>query len=300
MKMRRLRHLILVTVPMLVLNQSYFGIENKHRVSSASCSQSELAWFPFVPADEEFTAMIPARTTVLVRPSNYPIRKDGERVLADRAYGGYGNGLVFIIESFKAEHPQNLWGPLLENADKSAVFDRELAFDGVTARQYRSDYSSSYAKYTRRIVRFITNEHVYFLTLITLEETNPAVEQFLSSFRLRRPQDRVTSYETQSTEYIPGLVFRNTEVTRRATVVWKHEPSYTAEARAHQVTGTVILQAIFAEDGYVANITVTKGLTDGLTERAIDHARSIRFFPAEKDGKPVSQAFTLEYNFNLF
>ena len=298
--MRRLRYLILVTVPMLVLNQSYFGIENKHRVSSASCSQSELAWFPFVPADEEFTAMIPARTTVLVRPSNYLIRKDGERVLADRAYGGYGNGLVFIIESYKADHPQNLWGPLLENADKSAVFERELAFDGVTARQYRSDYSSSYAKYTRRTIRFMSKEHVYFLTLMTLEDTNPAVEQFLSSFRLRRPQDRVTPYETQSTEYIPGLVFRNTEVTRRAIVVWKHEPSYTAEARARQVTGRVILQAIFAEDGYVANITVTKGLTDGLTERAIDVARSIRFFPAEKDGKPVSQAFTLEYNFNLF
>jgi TonB family protein len=285
---------------MLVLNQSYFGIENKHRVSSASSSQNELAWFPFVPADEEFTAMIPARTTVLVRPSNYPIRKDGERLLADRAYGGYGNGLVFIIESYKAEHPQNLWEPLLENADKSAVFERDLVFDGVTARQYRSDYSSSYAKYARRAIRFMTKEHVYFLTLMTLEDTNPAVERFLSSFRLRRPQDRVTPYETQSTEYIPGLVFKNTDVTRRAIVVWKHEPSYTAEARARQVTGTVILQAIFAEDGYVANITVTKGLTDGLTERAIDVARSIRFFPAEKDGKPVSQAFTLEYNFNLF
>jgi TonB family protein len=300
MKTRRLRHLVLVCVPILVINQSYCGTENKHLASSASGSQNELAWFPFVPADEEFTAMIPARTTVLVRSSNYLIRKDGERVLADRAYGGYGTGLIFIIESYKAAHPQKLWGPLLENTDKSAVFERDLAFDGVTARQYRSDYSSSYAKYTRRIVRFMTKEHVYFLTLTTLEETNPSVEQFLSSFRLRRPEDRVTPYATQSSEYILGYAFSHTEVTRKAIIVWKPEPTYTDQARAHQVVGTVILQAIFAEDGYVANITVIKEMRDGLTERAIDVTRNIRFFPAEKDGKPVSQQMRLEYNFSLF
>jgi len=60
------------------------------------------------------------------------------------------------------------------------------------------------------------------------------------------------------------------------------------------------LEATFAADGYVANITVTKGLKDGLTERAIEAARNIRFFPAEKDGKPVSQRMMLVYNFNLY
>jgi TonB family protein len=189
---------------------------------------------------------------------------------------------------------------LLEYADKSAVFERDIAFDGVIARQYRTNYSSSYAKYTKRTVRFMTKEHVYFLTLATLEDTNPAVEQFVSSLRLRRPEDRVTPYATQYSEYILGHAFSHTEVTRRPIVVWKREPTYTDDARANQVVGTVILEAVFAADGYVANITVTKGLKDGLTERAIDVARNIRFFPAEKDGKPVSLATRLEYSFNLF
>jgi hypothetical protein len=83
MKTQRLRHLALAGVAILVLTQSYFGIGNKHR--AASSPQNELAWLPFVPEDEEFTAMIPARTSVLIRPSNYLIKKDGERVLADRA-----------------------------------------------------------------------------------------------------------------------------------------------------------------------------------------------------------------------
>ena len=192
MKKRRLRHLVLVCIPILALNQWYPGKGNHPRASSASAPQNEPIWFPFVPADEELTAMVPAPPTILIGTSNYLIRKDGEKVLANHTYSGYGNGVVFIIESYKAEHPQNLWGPLLENADQSAEFERDIAFDGVTARQYRSKYSSSYAKYTRRVVRFMTNEHVYFLTLATLEETNLVVDRFLSSLRLRRPADRVT------------------------------------------------------------------------------------------------------------
>jgi TonB family protein len=300
MKIRKLRHLASVCAAILVLNQSYLGIGNKHRASSVSVPQNELAWFPFVPADEELTAMTPAPPSIQIRSSNYLIRKDGERVLAHRVYSGYRNGLVFIIESYKAEHPQNLWGPLLENADTSAVFERDLAFDGVTARQYRSTYSSRYATYTRHLLRFATKEHVYFLTLVTLEETNPFVDRFLSSLRLRRPADRVTPIAKQSSENIPGDVFNGNEVTRKAIIVWKPEPTYTAEARAHQVVGTVILQAILAANGDVASVTVTQGLKDGLTESAIDAAQNIRFFPAEKDGKPVSQPMRLEYNFNLF
>jgi TonB family protein len=300
MKARRLRHLVLVCVSILVLNQSHFGIENKHGALPASGSQNELAWSPFVPADEEITAMVPAPPTVLIQSSNYLIRKDGERVLAHRVYSGYGNGLVFIIESYKAEHPQNLWAPLMENADKSAVFERDVEFDGIKARRYRSDYSSSYAKYTRRFVRYITKEHVYFLTLVTLEETSPVLDRFLSSVRLRRPADEVTPIESQSSQNYPGEVFNGNEVTRKAIIVWKPEPAYTAEARAHQVVGTVTLDAVLAADGRVTNITVTRELRDGLTERAIQATRNIRFFPAVKDGKPVSQRLRAEYNFNLF
>jgi len=149
-------------------------------------------------------------------------------------------------------------------------------------------------------VRIVTKEHVYFLTLATLDETDPAVDRFLSSFRLRRPQDRITRTETQSLETLPDKVFTGNEVTRKATVVWKPEPTYTEQARAHRVVGTVILKAVFAANGYVTNIIATRELKDGMTEAAIEAARNIRFFPAEKDGKPVSQWMTLEYNFNLF
>src|SRR2546425_537100 len=110
-----------------------------------------------------------------------------------------GEYIVFVVESFKAERPQRLWDDLLKsNADQALVFERDITFDGVVARQYKSMYSSHYSNYayTRRIVRFVTKEHVYFLTLATLDETDPAVDRFLSSFRLRRPQDQTTETTT--------------------------------------------------------------------------------------------------------
>jgi len=41
-------------------------------------------------------------------------------------------------------------------------------------------------------------------------------------------------------------------------------------------------------------------LPDGLTEKAIAAARSIRFQPAQKDGRPVSQYAVIEYSFNIY
>ncbi len=303
MNTRKLYRLTLVCIGIFVLSQSSFGIDIGRKVLTSGGDQNNSLWLLFVPEDEEFTAMIPAWPTTRSYPVSTFYKTERERILAHRQYGGYGNGLVFVIESFKAEQPQRLWGDLLKsNADQTLVFERDITFDGVVARQYKSRYSSHYTNhtYTRRIVRFVTKEHVYFLTLATLDETDPAVDRFLSSFRLRSPEDRTTRSEAESFEALPDKVFTGNEVTHKAAVVWKPEPTYTEQARAHQVVGTVALKAVFAANGYVTNIIATRELKDGMTEAAIEAARNIRFFPAEKDGKPVSQWMMLEYNFNLY
>jgi hypothetical protein len=50
----------------------------------------------------------------------------------------------------------------------------------------------------------------------------------------------------------------------------------------------------------VSGVSVIKGLPDGLTEKAISAAKQIRFSPAQKDGRTVSQYIVLEYNFNIY
>ena len=94
--------------------------------------------------------------------------------------------------------------------------------------------------------------------------------------------------------------FRQNEVTRKALITFKPEPGFTEEARKNNVTGVVRLRAILSASGSVTGITTVKGLPDGLTEKAISAARQIRFTPAEKDGRAVSQYVVLEYNFNIY
>jgi len=96
------------------------------------------------------------------------------------------------------------------------------------------------------------------------------------------------------TTFAPG------EVKVRARVLKKQEPSYTDLARQNQVTGTVILRAVFTADGKVKHIIVVRGLPDGLTEQAIAAARTIKFVPATREGKAVSMWMELEYRFNLY
>src|SRR5436189_850988 len=95
-------------------------------------------------------------------------------------------------------------------------------------------------------------------------------------------------------------VFSGKEVTSKARVLEKPEPTYTESARKNQITGTVVLRAVFSSGGSVTNIHAVSGLPDGLTERAIAAAKSIRFVPATKDGHPVSMWMELQYNFNLY
>ncbi len=66
------------------------------------------------------------------------------------------------------------------------------------------------------------------------------------------------------------------------------------------MTGTVRLRMLLSANGSVSNISVVKGLPDGLTERAIAAAHQIRFQPAQKDGRTVNQWVVIEYNFNIY
>src|SRR5712671_5355174 len=82
-------------------------------------------------------------------------------------------------------------------------------------------------------------------------------------------------------------VFSGKDVTSKARVLEKPEPQYTEAARKNQITGVVIIRAVFSASGQVTNISAISKLPDGLTEKAIAAARQIRFVPATKDGRPV-------------
>jgi TonB family protein len=94
--------------------------------------------------------------------------------------------------------------------------------------------------------------------------------------------------------------FRQNEVTKKVAILSKPDPVYTEEARRNLVSGVVRLRAVLNSNGTVTGISVIKGLPNGLTERAVAAARKIKFRPAEKDGRIVSQYVVIDYNFNIY
>ncbi len=95
-------------------------------------------------------------------------------------------------------------------------------------------------------------------------------------------------------------VFAPQEVDQKARVHARPEPQYTEEARAERVEGMVVLRAVFSASGEVRHIRVISGLPYCLNWSAIEAARQIKFTPAMKDGRAVSQYIQIEYNFSLY
>lgn len=90
------------------------------------------------------------------------------------------------------------------------------------------------------------------------------------------------------------------QVTTKAVILMKPEPSFTEEARKNNTSGVVRVRAVLGADGRVGRILVLRRLPDGLTQKAVSAARGIKFTPATKDGKPVSQIVILEDNFHIY
>lgn len=91
------------------------------------------------------------------------------------------------------------------------------------------------------------------------------------------------------------------EVTVRARIKSKPQPIYPYGARRRGVQGEVKLRIILGSDGRVRDeMEVLEGLPYGVTDEAIKAARQIKFEPARKDGRPVSQYVTVIYHFNIY
>lgn len=156
---------------------------------------------------------------------------------------------------------------------------------------------------------YIAESRTYVLLATNAIGANWIREPFFHSFSLApnlpgqiKPEVGETSIRISNPSDISEdeQVFNGRDVTAKARVLQKPEPTYTESARKFGVEGTVIMRAVFSKTGEVVNLRVVRKVPHGLTQRAVAAARAIRFTPATKDGKPVSMWMQLEYNFNLY
>jgi TonB family protein len=99
-------------------------------------------------------------------------------------------------------------------------------------------------------------------------------------------------------EICKGPVYLGSEVTHRATITSRPISSMTKEALAHDVHGRVVLEAILCRTGRVTDFRVVEGLPYGMTEKALEAVRRIKFTPAEMRWHTVSQKMRFEFGFN--
>lgn len=87
------------------------------------------------------------------------------------------------------------------------------------------------------------------------------------------------------------------EVDKKAKLIDPPVAVYTAEARQANAKDEVRLRLVLAGDGTIRNMFPIKSAGHALTESAVTAAQQIKFEPAVKDGRPVSQFVTLVYEF---
>ena len=85
------------------------------------------------------------------------------------------------------------------------------------------------------------------------------------------------------------------------TLVREVKPSYTPQAIAARIQGTVRLSAVVLADGTVGEVSVVRSLDTlfGLDAQAVNATKQWLFNPGQKDGVAVAVRVTIEMSFTL-
>lgn len=287
-------------VLLLLILIALASLTNGQSVAAQSQTPPAVSWTRYTYSGEEFSAELPGMPWVFRTWRS--TSDDSHRAEKTRVVGLYHNGVVYLIVSF--DNPLNT-----ESDDRLANYvwggggltrKGEVKSGGVTGREYEYDISLHNIKGAARLFR--TKKRAYLLqALSNTEGYREAFEHFLNSITFgAKPAGALIADDPRASAAEGDGPYKSSELVQKVVLVYKPEPGFTEEARQHNVSGVVRLRAVLTSSGKVTDISVVKGLPDGLTERAIAAARRILFFPARKDGREVSQYVVLEYNFNFY
>jgi TonB family protein len=172
--------------------------------------------------------------------------------------------------------------PLLPEVPSAGRMERIFCVDPLRRLILREQLGPSPAASSTGGVHFsmtITYSHV---------ELNPALEP--SVFQFQPPDgSHEASAEVQ-------------KVAARIdppTLISKHEPKYSSEARRARLQGSVLVSLVVGTDGIPQNVKVLRGLGLGLDEKAVEAVQGWKFQPARKAGEPIAVPAQVEVSFRL-
>jgi TonB family protein len=97
----------------------------------------------------------------------------------------------------------------------------------------------------------------------------------------------------------PEAVYEPGNGVSTPTVVREVRPSYTPQALAAGIQGSVLLAAVVLSDGTVGDVTVLRSLDPGLDTQSVNAAKQWLFNPGMKDGVAVAVRVTIEFTFKI-
>lgn len=266
--------------------------------SSAFAAQdNRTSWQRIVTEDREFSILIPGEPKTYQGPD--VLFDNGVRLSNVQVYGSCVRGLAFLIEIYDSSNPKKGLNGLLDRRRNVQSFERDISLNGFSGKQYRGSWKDVYSN----IQYFTSKKRIYVVQLVARDEKNPAIQLFLSSLKLGSMNNDPGSQNPPDLEGLPTgsdshQVFKDSELTTPAIMLWMPKPSYSPQAIQKHVKGVVTLRCVLSATGEVTDITVLKGLGNGLDEKAIEAAKSVLFMPAERDGHPVSQYAQFQFSFN--
>lgn len=257
-------------------------------------------WKRYTVKGEEFSVTLP---TLPAMTSNKAFSEVIGQWRLERVLVTSADGVAYSIYACdNSKRRQSLKDFIADQAAKFGLdltSERQLNVSGFTGKEFTArDKAKIFNEQF-----FATEGHLYRFVASGANADHAGIKQFFSSITLGENQEGIEVAEG------PGVplqaegaekLFTAREVDQKLRLTKKPDPSYTDEAKAKSVRGVVALRCVFSSTGKVTDIVVISGLPYGLTEKAIEAARKIKFVPAMKDGKPVSMWMLVEYNFNLY
>lgn len=78
------------------------------------------------------------------------------------------------------------------------------------------------------------------------------------------------------------------------------EPQFSPEAKQNKIGGPVAVSLIVDEQGMPQKVHVSRGVGNGLDEKAVEAVKQYRFKPATLQDKPVPVEVNIEVNFRIY
>jgi len=259
-------------------------------VSITHAQEASRPWSRYTVKDEEFSVLLP---TLPAMTTTKALRSSDQERQTQRQLETSLEGVLYTIDVYQNPKPRQSLDQFI------AARSEDLKYDPASERAFTVDgfFGKEYAT-NNLIVRFVATEtRLYRFMVRGPGVEKPAAKEFLASIKLGKNPEGIevsdgpgTPLESASEDRI----YAGKEVDKKARILKYPAPDLSTDA-SKRASGTVILRVVFAKTGRVENITVIRGLPNGLTEKCIEAAKQIKFTPATKDGHPVSMWMQLEF-----